>query len=719
MPFKNISYILLAFILSTCSFKSYSQSTPDPGVPGPFLVSKEFYDLGDLAYRSVAEFKGSIHYPSSLTGGPFPLIVFLHGNHATSYRISDSSCGFHWPTSTGYETIPNFEGYDYFAENLASQGFIVVSISGNGANVVGDPVFRGDLIEAHLNFWNGINISGGGGFGFKFMGKIDMSRIGAMGHSRGGEGLATFALSNESKGRPYQLNAILLLAPAYGPRQISNIPMMVVMPYCDGDLKYLGGFAYYDDARYPFSSSRPSDFAPKYCAVMMGANHNFFNTKWTPKSFFACATDDAEFLLDSFCSSGIAGNGRFDSLQQRKALVAYGAAFYKEHLLNDTSHAPILEVKDIFPPSSTGLDTNDVFMSFHAGIDKRKDINRSEMISNLDTNNLLGEVKHSALKEYTFYGPYGRYNGGMATTIVWENDTDYYENEIPDSSKDISNFDGLIFRACYINLTVDKDTEPLNFTVQIIDSLGNVGSQTIRDKSKAIFNTIDNGKPILNSIRLPLNEFYGVDPTKIKSVRFLFNKTKNAGITFNDIAFVSSKKQCVTEAIFWTGFIGYTAYFGNASFFNPKDSIVYSWEFGDPISGPDNTSTLFNPNHIYSDSGFYNVCLFIKSYGKNGFVCSDSVCETIYVEYDPTLSHNGLSTKSKLKVYPNPASNYIIIKGTQKGDFIELFNILGQSVYKTSIQDEIIILPQNLNNGLYSFVITNKTGRHFEKIYIQ
>ncbi len=42
-------------------------------------------------------------------------------------------------------------------------------------------------------------------------------------------------------------------------------------------------------------------------------------------------------------------------------------------------------------------------------------------------------------------------------------------------------------------------------------------------------------------------------------------------------------------------------------------SFVYLWNFGDPGSGPNNTSTLQNPSHVYTSTGPFNVNLQITS----------------------------------------------------------------------------------------------------------
>src|SRR5262249_12055518 len=107
--------------------------------------------------------------------GPMPIVVILHGNHATCGRGAaprvDDNCGY---TSggacpSGYVVVPNHAGYDYLAENLASWGFFVVSINANrgitcGGGVAGDAglnLARGRLILRHLGLLREWSTRGG------------------------------------------------------------------------------------------------------------------------------------------------------------------------------------------------------------------------------------------------------------------------------------------------------------------------------------------------------------------------------------------------------------------------------------------------------------------------------------------------------------------------------------------------------------------------------
>ena len=54
--------------------------------------------------------------------------------------------------------------------------------------------------------------------------------------------------------------------------------------------------------------------------------------------------------------------------------------------------------------------------------------------------------------------------------------------------------------------------------------------------------------------------------------------------------------------------------------------ISWAWDFGDPTSGTNNTSSLQNPSHVYSQPGVYTTCLTIQG---SDSTCFDMTCETL------------------------------------------------------------------------------------------
>ncbi len=74
-----------------------------------------------------------------------------------------------------------------------------------------------------------------------------------------------------------------------------------------------------------------------------------------------------------------------------------------------------------------------------------------------------------------------------------------------------------------------------------------------------------------------------------------------------------------------------TTYFTDQSF--SSNSVIKSWfwDFDDPASSPNDTSTLQNPTHIFSDAGTYNVKLRVTD--LNG--CVDSIVHQVQVFTKP------------------------------------------------------------------------------------
>src|SRR5688572_24921789 len=149
----------------------------DPGTPGPLAVTREEYDFGDTAFSPTnfpgpVELRASIHYPTTLSGAPLPVILFLHGRHATCF-MGGGGAFLEWPCAKGRSPIPSYAGYDYVSGVLASHGYVVVSISANGVNAVDNLVqdlgalARAELLQKHLDLLNTFNTTGGAPFGTK------------------------------------------------------------------------------------------------------------------------------------------------------------------------------------------------------------------------------------------------------------------------------------------------------------------------------------------------------------------------------------------------------------------------------------------------------------------------------------------------------------------------------------------------------------------------
>ncbi|HTF03306.1 MAG TPA: PKD domain-containing protein, partial [Bacteroidia bacterium] len=89
-------------------------------------------------------------------------------------------------------------------------------------------------------------------------------------------------------------------------------------------------------------------------------------------------------------------------------------------------------------------------------------------------------------------------------------------------------------------------------------------------------------------------------------------------------------------------------------------AISYQWFFGDPGSGPNDSSQQINPSHIYTASGTYLTMLV----ATNVWGCSDTItlaCVTIPTVPDAELSANvqQLTTIDPTSIFSNNTSNAI------------------------------------------------------------
>lgn len=88
----------------------------------------------------------------------------------------------------------------------------------------------------------------------------------------------------------------------------------------------------------------------------------------------------------------------------------------------------------------------------------------------------------------------------------------------------------------------------------------------------------------------------------------------------------------------------YTINFVNSS--SNGSDVTYKWNFGDPASGANNTSTLSSPSHKFLDSGIYVVTLYAIKTTTSGQLCVDS-------------------TRRRVRIYPGYHSNFTFTSSCQ------------------------------------------------------
>ncbi len=284
-------------------------TAPNPGERGPLTVRTLFYGSGKDRQR--AEFRDSVTYTTGsvdaspfvsyagsaaksrqkywgfdtkafpLNGrvwypegdGPFPLVLVVHGNHDMK-DYSDP-------------------GYDWLGELLASRGFILASVDENFLNGAsrGENDARGWMLLKHLELFRALNDSAGTPLG----GRIDMSRIALMGHSRGGEAVAVAGAFNRLAHYPddanqrfdfgFDIRGLVAIAPVDGQYRpadkgtpLLDVPYLVIHGTHDGDVSTFNGLTQYD--RVAFT---PGTDHFKSAILMYRANHGQWNTRWNDR----------------------------------------------------------------------------------------------------------------------------------------------------------------------------------------------------------------------------------------------------------------------------------------------------------------------------------------------------------------------------------------------------------------------------------------------------
>ena len=327
----------------TCRGSTVRQINPRCVAPptGADPAGLDLFPVGEADFAD-GPVKGSVFYPAQDDGPGQPFnprqaalgrcaIVFMaHGNHPTNHDPADRNmevCG-----QPAWPEIRNHTGYRYLQRQLARIGIVAVSVDCNATNCVGNSApnidQRADLIMGAISHFQGLDAGGDPIFG----GRIDFTRVGLLGHSRGGE--AVVVVGNQAGGAlGVRIRAIISLAPtnSFG-HAVGDVAFMTILPASDGDVSGNGGARLYDVLRpRPFKSQVYIDFA----------NHNYFNREWV--------NDEDNRLPPDI----------LDRSTHERMLSGYAMAFYRSFLL-DHPLTDYLTFR-LHPP---GFDPRHVHLSF-------------------------------------------------------------------------------------------------------------------------------------------------------------------------------------------------------------------------------------------------------------------------------------------------------------------------------------------------------------------
>ena len=544
---------VLASVFVLFALAAAAQTAPDATGSAPGITVTTFeYRITGITDTDVApipiDLWARVYVPAGVAG-PLPLVVVLHGNHATCGTVDglgparrDDNIQY---TLTGtcpdrYIVIPNHAGYDYLARPLASRGYIVVSINAN-RGVTAAPgetldrglnLRRGRLVLRHLKYLVQQNATPGN----PLYHRIDLSHVGLMGHSRGGEGMRAAYEQYRAAGSPWParigasigFEAIFEIGPVdgqTGPRTNPNrlnadgLAWAVLLPNCDGDVFNLQGVKPFDRMMLKTDES-PARFKATYTG--WGTNHNFYNTEWQSSDSPGClgqtrlfpkllgSADQRLVSSTSFLAfmRGNVGAGADPSFNQnfdpQFALPAVVASVTRiDRGYTDSPSATVTKVFDDFPVAATNTYTGHGVTFTIGGVSQHDGSQRAASVSwNTPGPNVFFQtsaaspVDLSALRTLEFRVSRQCHdllchNAGPG----WHTATNFSIQLVTGSSQASS----AVQLQDYLSLT------------------GPVGSLTEFAGTLA--------HPILMTARIPLAAFAGADLSHVRAVRFLFDGT--------------------------------------------------------------------------------------------------------------------------------------------------------------------------------------------------
>ncbi|MFC4777410.1 alpha/beta hydrolase family protein [Paenibacillus sp. GCM10023252] len=256
--------------------------------------------------------------------GEYPLVLMVHGNHLAE----DDSDG----------------GYRYLGELLASRGFIAVSVDENFLNYSvwtgipnQDMKVRAWLLLKHLEQLQAYEQTEGN----PLFGRIDFTKVGLIGHSRGGQAVAMAADADRwfkddsdlmDSMKEIRIQSVVALAPTDKQvddtsAKLQDVNYLTLQGARDADVNNFYGERQY--IRTAFSEGDGLRF--KAAVYLPEANHSRFNTSWG--------------LMDEKLPGGLLLNqsGMMTGEAQREAAKVYISAFMEATLRGEDGYKALMQ----------------------------------------------------------------------------------------------------------------------------------------------------------------------------------------------------------------------------------------------------------------------------------------------------------------------------------------------------------------------------------------
>ena len=577
-----------------------AEAVVEPSELGSYSVTEAEYDFGNqaIALAGISGIRGEMTGKMYLTDatGARPTVILLHGRHTSC--STGTANPLRWPCGDNQVNVRSYLGYEGTARALASNGYNVLSIAANAINSNDNQLAldygaqaRGQLILDTLTMLK--KASAGESVSYddaqtaktvtldeafvnattrkdqpaaistvtaaSLVGKFDLTQVGIMGHSRGGEGVTSAATLNQALANPFGIEAVLPLAPVdFGRMTVSDVPMAVFLPYCDGDVSNQQGQHMVDDSRSAFD-----DNVLRSAVWVMGADHNFFNSVWTPGQY-TWATGDDWSTGDKTSTCSTTSATRLTSAQQYQVGVSYMTGFFRYTMGHENQFAYLFDgsVKpsttatagfaDVRVMASQPHDKTAMLTDFttQSSLTRTYGTSTAAVCTNLTGRTLPQSLAYCATTKASSQVPHWtpasfapNVPATPVTKFMWTSATGELRVTVPAAKRDVSAYSQLTLK------TAPEETVPTgtDFSITVVDGKNQSYSVLASAINPLAVNRMPGGtnatlnKIVLQQLTIPTSTITGVDLTDVREVRIKAavgaDTTTTGGVYLSDLAF--------------------------------------------------------------------------------------------------------------------------------------------------------------------------------------